>query len=256
MPGRRRVHLLFEHALVDRGHRPLRPAEHAGAEPFGGPEGVLGHRPAHRPVDALGPPGLLVRATGRAVTPLGGPIGVAHGHAHHDDRMDHRGERDDTRDPATRPDDHRATDPLAQDAVGRADVAGLRRGDGGRLEAETHLDHGLGRLGHDGVLRTTAVLEGQVEPDRSSGTPTTDGSSTRSASSSSSCPVSSPSQTTSACVLGHRSQGPTSALGGPVGGGVIQPPAAGWAPDHQRRAAMTVQMPSTTPNGQAPEAKP
>ena len=58
---RRRVHLLLEHPLIDRRHRPLGTAEHAGPEAVGRLERVLGHRPAHRPVDPLGPPRLLVR---------------------------------------------------------------------------------------------------------------------------------------------------------------------------------------------------
>ena len=65
MAGGRRVHLLFEHAFVDRRNRPLRAAVDAAIEVGRGAERVLGHGPADGAVDALGPPGLLGRVAAR-----------------------------------------------------------------------------------------------------------------------------------------------------------------------------------------------
>ena len=59
--------------------------------------------------------------------------------------------------------DHLAADPLAQQRVGAAHVAGRLGRDGGRLDAEAALDHGVGGLEHDRVVGGAAVLQREVE---------------------------------------------------------------------------------------------
>ena len=98
----RGVHLLLEHALVDRGHRPLRPAVHACAHRLGGAEGELGHRAAGRARDPLGAQRDLVGAAGLALAPLLGAVGVLDRHAHDRDRVVHAGDRLHARQPAAR----------------------------------------------------------------------------------------------------------------------------------------------------------
>ena len=68
-------------------------------------------------------------------------------------------ERDDARYPATRTHDHLASDLLTQDAIRRADIVFPLRSHGRRLETETALTDGAGRIVDDGVVGGTAVLE-------------------------------------------------------------------------------------------------
>ena len=73
------VHLLLEHALVDRADGPLGAAVHPRAvRPRGDPERVLGDRPADAPADPLGAERDLVAV--RRLAPLLRAVGVADGH--------------------------------------------------------------------------------------------------------------------------------------------------------------------------------
>ena len=95
-----------------------------------------------------------------------GPVGVAHGHADHHDRVDHRRRRGHARDTPARPHDDRSAHALPQNAIGAADVARRLRRDGGRLEAQARFAHGGGSLADDLVGGGPPVPEGQVEPEQ------------------------------------------------------------------------------------------
>ena len=115
-----RVHLLLEHALVDRADRVFRPAEDLRAHRLGLPERELGDGAADAPLDPLGAKRDLVLA--RALAPLLRPVGVPHRHANDGDRGVDAAERNDSWDAPSGADDHLAADLLAQDPVRRADV--------------------------------------------------------------------------------------------------------------------------------------
>ena len=121
----RRVHLLLEHAFVDRADRVLRPAEDLGAGALGELERELRDAAADAALDALRAERRLVGAL--ALAPLLRPVRVADGHAHDRDRRVHSAVRDHARDPPSGPDDHAAADLLAQDPVRRADVVDALR---------------------------------------------------------------------------------------------------------------------------------
>src|SRR5207253_9479180 len=105
------VHLLLEHALVDRADGVLRPAEDLRAGALRVAEGVLGDRVADAPLDPLRPQRDLVVAL--ALAPLLRAVRVPDGHAHDRDRGMDASERHDARNPAPGPDDHLAADLLA-----------------------------------------------------------------------------------------------------------------------------------------------
>ena len=92
------VHLLLEHALVDRADRVLRAAEDARAGALGEPERELGDRLADPPLDPLGAERSLVIAV--ALAPLLRAVGVADGHPHDRDRRVNAAERHDAGDPS------------------------------------------------------------------------------------------------------------------------------------------------------------
>ncbi len=155
------VHLLLEHALVDRADGVLRAPEHAGAGALGEPERELGHRVADPPLDALRPERGLVLAV--ALAPLLRAVGVADGHAHDRDRRVDAAERRNAGDAPAGADDHATADLLPQDPVRRADVARLLGRDRRRLEPEAVLADGGGGLVDDAVPGRAPVLERQVE---------------------------------------------------------------------------------------------
>ena len=162
MPLGRRVELLLEHALVDRGDGPLRPAVDLRADPLGHPERVLGHRVTGGARDLLRQVGDLVAAL--ALAPLLGAVGVVDRHPHHGDRVvDARDGPDHARDPPAGADDHLAVDLLAEDPVRRADVVLALGRDGRRLQPEAGLAHRARRLVDDLVARLTPLLEPEVE---------------------------------------------------------------------------------------------
>ena len=130
-----------------------------------GPEGVLRHRTADGAIDALGAPGLLVRAPRVAGPVLLSAVGIAHRHANHHDRVDDRGGRRHPRDAPAGPHDDGTTYALAQNPIGAADIAGRLGRDGGGFEAEARLAHGHGSVTHDIVCGRPPVGERQVEMD-------------------------------------------------------------------------------------------
>ena len=194
MPRRGRVHLLLEHALVRRADGVLGAAEDLRADELGLPERELRDRTADAPLDPLRAERDLVVTL--ALAPLLCPVGVADRHPHDRDRRVNAAERHDAGNASPGADDHLAADLLAQDAVRRADVVAALRGDRRRLQAEPVLADRAGRVMHDPVLGLPPGLEREVEPGEIELEPITSGARTRRASSSSSCPVSSPSSTT------------------------------------------------------------
>ena len=160
MTLRRRVHLLLQHPLVHGADRVLGAAEHLGPETLGLPEGELGDGVADASLDALGAKCDLALAL--ALTPLPGAVGVSYGHAHDRDGGVHAAERNHAGDPSARADDHLAADLLAQDPVGRADVAGRLGGNRRRLQAQPVVANCARRLEHDVVGRPAAMRERQV----------------------------------------------------------------------------------------------
>ena len=157
----RGVHLLLEHALVDRADRPLGAAVDAPVDRRRGAEAVLGHGPADAARDALGAEGDLVAVL--LLAPLLGAVGVADGHAHDGDRVVDAGHRGHAGDAAPGADDHLAVDRLAQDAVGAADVVRALGRDRGRLEAEAGLGHAPAAAAMTTSLSVRApVVERQV----------------------------------------------------------------------------------------------
>ena len=161
MPRGCLVHLLLEHSLVDRAHGVLRAAEDLRAHSLGLAERELRDRVADAPLDSLGAQRDLVVAF--ALAPFLRAVCVADRHAHDRDRRVHASERDDSGDAASGADDDLAADLLAQDAVRRADVAGLLRRDRRGLQpVAVLLDRDCG-LVHDAVLRRARDLEREVE---------------------------------------------------------------------------------------------
>ena len=157
----RGVELLFEHALVHRADRELRPPEHLGLDPPRVAEGVVGDDPAGPPADLLGAVSPFVEIV--ALTPLASPVRVVHRHPdHRDRRMDSR-ERPYARDPAPGAHNHPAVDLLAQDGVRAADVAGPLRGDGGGFDPEAKLAKRLRGIEHALVARAAPRLERHIE---------------------------------------------------------------------------------------------
>ena len=105
----------------------------------GGPERVLGDRPADRAVDTLGPDARPRRL--RRLAALLGAVGVADRHADHSDRVVDAGDRIHAGNPPAGADDHAAVDRLAQDLVRAPDVVGALGRDGGGLDPVPGLAH-------------------------------------------------------------------------------------------------------------------
>src|SRR3954454_8589298 len=157
------VHLLLEHPLVDRANGPLRPAVHSAAELRGGAKGVLRHRAAVRAPDGLRPVRDLVAI--RRFAPLLGPIGVADGHAAHDDGVVDAANGRHAGDAPPRPQDHRPVDRLADDPVGATDVVGALRRNGRRLQPQAGAAHLIRRLLADRVSGPAPVLQREIKSD-------------------------------------------------------------------------------------------
>ena len=156
-----RVHLLLQHALVDRADGVLRPAEDLGSHALGLSEREFGDRVADTPLDALRSKGDLVVAVPFA--PLLRAVRVPDRHAHDRDRRVHTAERDHARDAATGTDDDLSSDLFPKDAVRRADVVGALGRHGRCFQAVAVLADCRGRLVHDTVRRRTTALEREIE---------------------------------------------------------------------------------------------
>ena len=134
MPGGRSVHLLLQHALVDRANRVLRAAEDLRPRALGLAERELGDGVADAALDPLRAERRLVVAL--ALAPFLGAVCVPDGHAHDGDRSMDTSDGNDARNSPAGSHDHLAADLLAEDAVRRADVTGSFRGDRRRFQAE------------------------------------------------------------------------------------------------------------------------
>ena len=75
----------------------------------------------------------------------------------------HAGDRRHAREAPAGPDDHLAVDLLAQDAVGRPDVARALGRDRGCLQSQARHEHRLGGLGHDLVAGRPSMAKREVE---------------------------------------------------------------------------------------------
>ena len=154
-----RVHLLLQHPLEHRRHRPLRPAEDRGGVERRLAERVLGDLRADPTRDALRSHRPLVPA-GERLAVLLGAVGLADGHANDPDRVVDAAERDHARQPAAAAHDHRGADPLAQDQVRAAE---LRQRVGCGLEAVARLADPCGRVPDDSVRRSPPGGQRAVE---------------------------------------------------------------------------------------------
>ena len=191
------VHLLLEHPLVDRADRVLRPAEHLGARPLGLAERELRDRAADPSLDPLGPERDLVVAAIPPATPW---------------------RRTRRRRPCGRPRSARARrrQGARRGCAGRCGRSPCRRSpragsgwasrrrptpsgrDRRRLEPEPVLDDRARRLVDDAVAGRAPALEGEVESReaKARGRSTSGCEHAQCGSSSSSCPVWSPSRIT------------------------------------------------------------
>ena len=134
-----------------------------------------------------------------------GAVRVADRHPHDRDRVVHAGDRRDSGDASAGADDHLAVDLPAQHRVGAADVVGTLRRDRRRLDAVAGLDHRACCRQHDLVVRAGGGSRARGRSARAPArSPQTSGSSRRSACSSSSCPVWSPSSTMMRRHVRHR----------------------------------------------------
>jgi len=161
MTRSRGVHLLLEHALVDRAHRVLGPAEDLRAHPLGLAERELGNGVTDSPLDPLRAKRSLVVAF--ALAPLRRAVRVADRHANHRDRGMHAAERNHAGNAPAGADDDLPAYLLAKDPVRRPDVACDFRGDRRRLQAESVLANRCGCLVDDAVRGRAPILEGEVE---------------------------------------------------------------------------------------------
>ena len=161
MPVRGCVHLLFEHPLVRRADRVLRPAEHLCACQFGLAERELGDRAADAPLYALRAIRDFVVAL--ALAPLPRAVRIADRHPDDRDRRVHAAERDDARNAAAGPHDHAPADLLPENPVRRADVVAALGRDRRSLQAQAVLSNCSCRVVHDRVVGGPARFEGEVE---------------------------------------------------------------------------------------------
>ena len=188
------VELLLEHPLVDPRHRELGAPENPGTGARCVHEGELGDRPARGPRDVLGAVRDLVAVA--LLAPLLRVVCVVDGHAHDADRSADPGDPGDAGDALPGAQDHASADPLPEQRIGAADIGTVRRRDRRRLQPETGGTHRLRSLDDHGVCGLASMASDRSNVCSSSSTPMTSGCITRSASSSSSCPVWSPRRTT------------------------------------------------------------
>jgi len=115
----------------------------------------------HATLDAFGTERNLVVTF--AFAPLMRSVCISDRHPHDRDRRVHTAERNDAGNAAARANDHAAADLLPQDSVRRADVIPAFGRDRGRLEAQTVFANRCRGRVDDGVVRSPARLQGQVE---------------------------------------------------------------------------------------------
>ena len=161
MAHRGRVHLLLEHALVDRADRVFRPSEHLRAHRFRLPERELRNRMADASLDPFGAKCDLVLAG--AFTPFLRPVRVSDRHAHDGDGGMDAAQRHDPRNAPTGADDDAAADLLPQDPVGRSHVVLSLRRHRRSLEPEAVVANGLRGVVDDAVGGLPALFEREVE---------------------------------------------------------------------------------------------
>src|SRR6185436_1587691 len=155
------VHLLLEHAFVDRADRVLRSAEDLRPRSPRLAEGELRDGTADPPLDSLRAERDLV--VPRALPPFIRAVCVADRHPHDGDRRMDPADGNDARDSPPGAHDHLPADLLAQDPVRRADVADALGRNGRGLEGEPVLDDRPRRLVDDAVLRRPSALQREIE---------------------------------------------------------------------------------------------
>ena len=94
---------------------------------------------------------------------LFGPVGVAHGHPDHHDRVDDGGQGHHPGNPPPGAYDHRAVHTFSEYPIGCPHVVTSGRRHGGRLQSQADPPHGRRRLVNDDVVRPSPIFQGQIE---------------------------------------------------------------------------------------------